>query len=154
PRVRPTRSLWQDGRATVHVSVDGGVGMRARAVRRSLAALAGTLVAAALTTAMPAQAVPAAAPLLTPGEHAAAVLAPALVSIQVTFEGYVRQQVGGALLDDQSVTITNRCEGAAVSSDGYLVTTADCVDPASVTAQFYQQVAQRRVAKGLATASQ
>jgi hypothetical protein len=130
--------------------------MRARAVRRSLAAVAGALALTGLTTggAASARAVPAAAPLLTPAEHAAAVLAPALVSIQVTWEGYVRQQVGGALLDDQSVTVTGRCEGAAVSSDGYLVTTGDCVDPAAVTAQFYQQVAQRRVAKGLATADQ
>ena len=96
-------------------------------------------------------AVPAAAqakPAVTPAERAAALVAPAMVRLEVTWQGYVRHKVTGQLVDDQSITVTNTCGGFAVSSDGYLATAAQCVDPSGVSAAFYQQVAARQVAKG------
>jgi hypothetical protein len=89
------------------------------------------------------------APTATPAERAAAVVAPAMVDIDVAWEGRVRHRVTGELLDDQPITVSVRCGGFAVSSDGYLVTTGVCLDPATVAMSFYEQVAARREATGL-----
>ena len=91
---------------------------------------------------------------MTDAERAAAIAEPAIVTIDVTWEGYVRHRVTGDLLDDQSVRASTRCSGVGVSSDGYLLTTGQCLSSTAVAVDVYQQVANRRVAKGLATADQ
>jgi serine protease Do len=100
-------------------------------------------------------AAPAAAkPAVTPAERAAAIAAPAMVNLEVTWVGWVRNKATGALVDDQSVTVTTHCGGFGVSTDGYLVTAGQCVDLASVYTLFFQKIADRRVAQGAATVEQ
>jgi hypothetical protein len=121
---------------------------------RTVRWLAALLVGVGTTLALPAPATAATPPSVTPAERAAAIVAPAMVNIEVTWQGYVRHKVTGALVDDQSLTVTTRCGGFGVSSDGYLITTGQCVDPAGAALAFYQQVADRQVAKGIATREQ
>jgi serine protease Do len=121
---------------------------------RSLAALA-VIVGCGLALPAPATAgVTAVKPVVTAAERAAAIVAPAMVNIEVTWQGYVRHKITGALVNDQSITVTSHCGGFGVSSDGYLVTAGQCVDPASVALAFFQQVADRQVAQGVATRDQ
>jgi len=94
------------------------------------AALVVAVVGVALFPATPAA---AAKPTVTPAERAAAIAAPAMVNIEVTWVGWVRNKTTGALVDDQSVTVTTHCGGFGVSTDGYLVTAGQCVDLASVS---------------------
>jgi serine protease Do len=91
---------------------------------------------------------------VTNAERAVAIAEPAVVTIEVTWEGYVRHRVTGELLDDQSVSASTRCSGVGVSSDGYLLTTGACLGSSAVAVDVYQQVANRRVSKGLATTDQ
>jgi hypothetical protein len=91
---------------------------------------------------------------VTAAERAAAIAEPAIVTIDVTWEGYVRHRVTGELLDEQSVRASTRCSGVGVSSDGHLLTTGHCLSTTAVAVDVYQQIANRRVAKGLATADQ
>ena len=91
---------------------------------------------------------------VTEAERASAIAEPAIVTIDVTWEGYVRHRVTGELLDEQSVRASTRCSGVGISSDGHLLTTGQCLSPSAVAVDVYQQVANRRVAKGLATADQ
>jgi serine protease Do len=117
------------------------------------------LFVAAGPAAGPVAAGPAAGPVAaagpaTPAQRAAAIAAPAMVNVQVSWEGWVRNVVTGELVDEQSITATVHCGGIAVSSDGYLVTAGHCVDPTIVAMSFYQQAVARRVAKGLLTADQ
>ncbi len=91
---------------------------------------------------------------VTDAERAVAIAEPAIVTIEVKWEGYVRHRGTGELLDDQSVSASTRCSGVGVSSDGYLLTTAACLSSGAVAVDVYQQVANRRVSKGLATADQ
>jgi hypothetical protein len=93
-------------------------------------------------------------PAVTKAERAVAIAEPAIVTIEVTWEGYVRNRVTGDLLDDQSVRASTRCSGVGVSSDGHLLTTGQCLKSTTVALDAFQQVANRRVAKGLATVDQ
>jgi hypothetical protein len=91
---------------------------------------------------------------VTGAERAAAIAEPAMISVEVTWEGYVRHRSDGTLYDDQSVRASTRCTAVGVSSDGYLLTTGRCLDPTTVAVDFYEEIANRRVAKGLATPEQ
>jgi serine protease Do len=104
----------------------------------------------------PAARVPASSQRLavTDAERAVAIAEPAIVTIEVTWEGYVRNRVTGDLLDDQSVRASTRCSGVGVSRDGHVLTTGQCLNSATVALDAFQQVANRRVAKGLATVDQ
>jgi len=115
------------------------------------AALVVAVVGVALFPATPAA---AAKPTVTPAERAAAIAAPAMVNIEVTWVGWVRNKTTGALVDDQSVTVTTHCGGFGVSTDGYLVTAGQCVDLASVSTMFFEKIAERRVEQGTATAEE
>jgi serine protease Do len=110
---------------------------------RWLAALA---VVTGTTLALPAPA--QAKPSATPAERAAALVAPAMVRLEVSWQGYVRNKSTGQLLNDQPITITTSCAGFAVSADGYLATAGQCVEPGAVAPAFYQQVADQSVARG------
>ncbi len=124
---------------------------------RSLGRLAGFAVAAVVAAG--AAIVPAgpavAKPTLTPEQKAAAIVLPAVVYLEVNWEGWVRDRVTGSLLDSRSVTVAARCSGFAVSNDGFIVTAAHCLDPGvdGVAPEFFRQIAQRRVEAGLISAS-
>jgi serine protease Do len=136
---------------------DTGGGRAVRSWVRRYVLLAAAVLAGAVVPAVPAQAAIAnLAPSLpvTEAERAAAIAEPAMVSIEVTWEGYVRHRADGTLYDESSVRASTRCGGVGVSSDGYVLTTGRCLDPTTVAMDFYQEVANRRVAKGLATPDQ
>jgi hypothetical protein len=85
---------------------------------------------------------------LTEAELAVAYAEPAIVLIEVTWVGFLRDATTGDLLDEARATLTGRCSGAGVSNDGYLVTTSDCLDPMSALPQALRDLVDRRVADG------
>jgi hypothetical protein len=131
---------------------DSGHGLTLRSVRSVL--LMAAISTVAVFAPIPYRAAAAASVPVTEAQRAVAIAEPAMVSIDVTWEGYVRHRANGTLYDDQSVRATTRCSGVGVSSDGYLLTTGRCLDPTTVAIDLYQEVANRRVAEGLATPDQ
>jgi S1-C subfamily serine protease len=109
------------------------------------AAFAGT-VWAGLLAPMPAAAV-------TEQEHAAAIARPAVVVVEVRWQGWVRdprtdEVFGGS----DGYQVTSSCTGFAVHADGHLVTAGHCVDPGpqGVGAQLFGLVVQELAALGRA----
>src|SRR5512145_562184 len=97
---------------------------RPRATAPSIAlplALLATLGLAAGPVAA-AQPVPSDAPA-TPAERAAAIVAPAVVLVEVRWEGWVRSRGTGIRWDDRPLSITTSCSGVTISNDGYVITT-------------------------------
>jgi serine protease Do len=90
-------------------------------------------------------------PTFTPEEKAAAIVRPAVLYIEVQWEGWVRDKVSGKLWDDESVAFAARCSGFAVSNDGYIVTAGHCVDPGvdGVGLSFFEEIAKRYVEAGV-----
>lgn len=95
-------------------------------------------------------------PTSTPEAKAAAIVRPAVVYIEVQWEGWVRDKVSGKLWDTNSVSFAIRCSGFAVSSDGFIVTAGHCVDPGveGVAVSFFEEIASRYVKAGLISQSQ
>jgi serine protease Do len=123
---------------------------RGRTVRFALAAL---LAAGAVL--VPAG-VAVAKPTFTPEAKTAAIVRPAVVYIEVQWEGWVRDKTSGKLWDNNSVSFVARCSGFAVSNDGFIVTARHCVDPGveGVATSFFQAIADRYVKAGLIDKSQ
>jgi len=120
---------------------------RARAIRFALATV--LAAGAALSPTAPA----AAKPAFTPEEKAAAIVRPAVVYIEVQWEGWVRDKVSGKLWDAESVSFVARCSGFSVSNDGFIVTAGHCVDPGveGVGLSFFEEIADRFFRAGTAT---
>lgn len=122
-----------------------------RAARLVLATLiaAGTAILPAGTALPTDAAVPTgmagATPSRTPVAWAAAVVRPAVVYLEVQWQGWVRDKVSGQLWDPNSVSITTRCSGFAVSNDGFMITAGHCVDPGveGVAGSFFWEIANR-----------
>ena len=91
---------------------------------------------------------------LSPQQRAAALAEPAIVAIDVRWEGYVRDRSTGDLLDPEPISATTRCTGAGVGGEGYLLTTANCLRPSAVALDAFGQIVQRRVADGRTPADQ
>jgi S1-C subfamily serine protease len=125
-------------------------GRFARVVRLALSAVvaAGAVVLPAGTA--------VAKPTFTAAEKAAAIVRPAVVYIEVQWEGWVRDRVSGKLWDTDSVTLTAQCSGFAVSNDGFIVTAGHCVDPGveGVAVSFFEEIAARYLKAGLVTSGQ
>lgn len=85
-------------------------------------------VALAAVIAMPAQG-GVAVPSYTRNEPAIAVARPSVVYIELTYTGYVRDTVTGALRDQAPVVFHRRCSGVVVNPRGNVVTTSACVRP-------------------------
>ena len=96
-----------------------------------------------------AQPAPSGAPA-TPAERAAAIVAPAVVLVEVRWEGWVRSRGSGIRWDERPLSITTSCSGVTISNDGYVITTGDCVDagPHGVAAVFVERLVQRQVDEG------
>ncbi len=126
----------------------GRVG-RVRAIRFALATL--LAAGAAIAAAGPADAKPA----FTPEEKAAAIVRPAVVYVEIQWEGWVRDKVSGKLWDENSVVFASRCSGFSVSNDGFIVTAGHCVDPGveGVGLSFFEEIAARYVDAGIITQS-
>jgi serine protease Do len=129
-----------------------------RGVRRSavvLAALlaaiapAGPAVAAAATTtrSLPAEDATPPEPV-SEAARAEALAEPAIVQIEVHWEGYVRERGTGEVLDPDPVSASTHCTGAGVGNEGYLLTTRACLDATTVAREAFQQLVDRRVADG------
>ncbi len=93
-------------------------------------------------------------PPVTPAERAAALAEPAVVLVDVRWEGYVVDRDSYARLDDEPVTVAAQCTGAGVGGEGYLVTTASCVQQSTIMTEAFRQVVDRRVADGRTPADQ
>ena len=119
--------------------------VRRGAVRFALAAL--LAAGAAIVPAAGAMAKPTS----TPEEKAAAIVRPAVVYIEVHWEGWVRDKITGKLRDPDSVAFTTRCSGFAVSNDGFIVAAGHCVDPGveGVGLSFFEEIADRYVKAGV-----
>jgi serine protease Do len=92
-------------------------------------------------------------PTPTPTQKAAAIVLPAVLYLEVHWEGWIRDRVTGARIEPKSVTGVSRCSGFAVTNDGYIVTTAACLDLARIAPTLFGQVAQRRIDAGEYTAA-
>jgi hypothetical protein len=68
-----------------------------------------------------------AVPPYTVEERAAAIASPALVLVDVAFEGYLRVRATGELVYDQPMSVHNRCTGIVVNADGNVITPTHCV---------------------------
>jgi serine protease Do len=124
--------------------------------RRSGAVAAAILMVLALgftTIGAPAA---AAQPASTPEERAAAITRPAVVYLEIEWEGWVRDKRDGQLWDNESVYFVNRCTGFVVNEAGFIVTAGHCVDPGIEGAApiFYEEIVRRYVEAGVIDESQ
>jgi serine protease Do len=89
----------------------------------------------------------------TPQERAAAIVAPAVVLVEVRWEGWVRSRGSGIRWDERPLSITTSCSGVTISNDGYVITIGDCVDagPDGVASVFIERLVQRQVDEGRLT---
>jgi hypothetical protein len=135
------------------------MGRRDRAARGCAALLAvmvgataPSVAAAAAPPALRAVEDPSTPPQVPPAELAAERATPAIVEVDVRWQGLVYDRTTRQQLDPQQVSATLRCIGAGVGGAGYLLTTATCLDQASVAKAAFQQIVDRRVANGSVTA--
>jgi serine protease Do len=92
---------------------------------RALAIAAVTALVVTATAVAPAAAEPA-----SPEERAAAIARPAVVSVEVSWHGWVRDPRTGEVFGGPSgYSVTSRCSGVVVAENGYVATAAHCVDP-------------------------
>lgn len=68
-------------------------------------------------------------------ERAVATAAPSLVFIEAVITGYLRNSATNAPLAPVAVSITRRCSGFIVSSEGSVLTSSSCVRPAEEEAR-------------------
>ncbi len=81
-------------------------------------------------------------------QRVAAIAEPAMVIIEVRWEGEVRDRFTGELLDTEPVSGTTFCTGVGVGNDGYLLATGACLDQSAVHEDAFGQVVARRIADG------
>ena len=111
----------------------------------------GVAIVTALLAAVVGTPAAAAPPAPDPLAKATATVAPAVVYIEVTWSGQIRDRLTGQLYADSAWSLSTRCSGFAVSGDGYLVTAGHCVGQAAALPAFAQTVAQRYVQAGRIT---
>lgn len=130
--------------------LDGKDAPRHRAVRAVLRKACCALTGAALGLGLAATPASPSAPAVTPEERAAAVVRPAVVYIEITWTGWVRDQRDGQLWLTRSTDLTFTCSGFLVNPDGYIVTAGHCVDPGVEGAgmAFFEDIADEYVAAG------
>jgi hypothetical protein len=89
---------------------------------------------------------------LTPAQRAAELAEPAMVVVEVRWDGLVRDRTSGDVLDPEPVSATVQCTGVGVGGEGYLLTSDSCLRPTGVALDAFGQIVQRRVADGRTTA--
>ncbi|MBX7268691.1 trypsin-like peptidase domain-containing protein [Micromonospora sp. Llam7] len=67
----------------------------------------------------------------SPQERALATAAPAVVFLETTITGYVRNKQDAVLLHPEPFTFSRRCTGVVVRHDGQVLTNAQCVRPSA-----------------------
>lgn len=73
---------------------------------------------------------PAAAQEASPEEQAAAIARPAIVFVQSSWHGWVRDKRTGEVFGGaEGYQVTVSCSGAVINGDGYVATAGHCVDP-------------------------
>jgi hypothetical protein len=73
---------------------------------------------------------PATAQEASPEEQAAAIARPAIVFIQSSWHGWVRDKRTGEVFGGaEGYQVTVSCSGAVINGDGYVATAGHCVDP-------------------------
>lgn len=94
----------------------------------TVAAAISLLVGAATGCATSAGTAPADLHPPTQVEKAAALIRPAIVSINMSLSGYVLDELGNVFNDGNPYEITATCTGFGVNPDGYIATAGHCVD--------------------------
>jgi hypothetical protein len=74
-----------------------------------------------------------AAPPYNPEERALAIASPSLVYLETAYTGLLRDKKTKALVVQSPVAYNRRCSGFVVNSDGHVVTSSQCVQPAPET---------------------
>jgi serine protease Do len=87
-------------------------------------------------------------------ERAAAIATPAIVNLEVRWDGYLYDLRSGTLVDPAPVTISAWCTGVGVGGEGFLATTAPCVDAATVLPELVGRVLAAKVRTGQLTRAQ
>src|SRR5690606_34561854 len=87
-------------------------------------------------------------------ERAAMLAEPAIVVIEVRWEGYVHDRLTRDRIDPEPVSASTRCTGVGVGQKGYLLTTASCLHQSAVAVEAFQQIVDRRIADGRVDQSQ
>jgi serine protease Do len=101
-----------------------------RSTRRcaSLARLTGLAAATALSVAMIAAPVRAAAPQDTSLEKVSNLVEPSIVQLHATYTGLVRDDHGTNLNGGTPIRVDTTCSGFVVNANGYIATSGRCVD--------------------------
>jgi serine protease Do len=87
---------------------------------------------------------------VAPVERVAALARPAVVYLETSYTGRVRDARDGLLWVKGSVTVGGRCSGSVVDPDGYILTAAHCVDPDDSLAQsfFFSAIVDAWIERG------
>ncbi|GAB3802016.1 trypsin-like peptidase domain-containing protein [Micromonospora zhanjiangensis] len=98
----------------------------------------------------------AAVPTYGVDERAQAVASPALVFLEVTYKGVIRDKASGRPLEAGTKVVSRRCSGFVVNPDGQVLTTGVCVQPSHdvVRLMTFYSVGRARVDKGQLTEGQ
>ncbi|MBX6722768.1 MAG: hypothetical protein IRY92_05990, partial [Dactylosporangium sp.] len=91
---------------------------------------------------------------ITEAERAATLAEPAIVVVEVRWEGYVHDRITGQVIDSEPVSASVSCTGAGVGQKGYLLTARTCLEQSAVAEQAFQQIVDRRLAAGTITPPQ
>ena len=70
-----------------------------------------------------------ATPPYTLDDRATAIAGPALIYLEARFEGILRVHATGEPVEPDTLVVTRPCSGFAVAADGYVITTAHCIQP-------------------------
>jgi hypothetical protein len=84
-------------------------------------------------------------------ERAAAITRPAVVYLEISWRGWVRDQRDGLLWLTESTDLTTSCTGFVVGPQGHIVTAGHCVDPGieGVAPSFFEDIIQRTPEAGV-----
>ncbi|GIH04537.1 hypothetical protein Rhe02_26040 [Rhizocola hellebori] len=74
-----------------------------------------------------------AAPFYTMEERAVAIASPALVYLQISFTGYVRDKATNTSIVASPIVYTRRCSGVVINPDGHVLTSRICMVPSDAT---------------------
>jgi hypothetical protein len=100
-----------------------------RALPRRYSVLVASAAILGATGVIPVATPASATPTYIRDEPAIAAAGPALVYLEMTYTGYVRDLATGATRTDEPLVVRRRCSGVVVNPDGAVLTTTVCAQP-------------------------